>query len=461
MYSQTVISDVLNVYDQVGSIKGTIATLGYPARNTLREWIRNRQLNPTAREHKSPPRGTQHRHNSLTLIELVLTRIEAGEAVKKVAAELDVSLRTVYSWLKRSQIRAGKQMSDKSKRPLDLHLPDNPTEKDYQEHIKQLEAHINDMQMDIDIAREIQKILKKDMSISQKVLNNQEKASVADALRNRYTLASLCDRLGLAGSTYHNCRQIRERGDKYTHLRKLVIQIFNKNFSCYGYRRIKQVLERCHSTIISEKVIRRIMKEEGLRPHLKARAKYSSYMRSEDREMPNLLQRDFSAEQPNRKWVTDITEFKIPDGKVYLSAIIDCYDGYVVGHAVGTSPTAELANTSLKEAIGQLPVGEENTVIHSDRGGHYFWPEWVKMTQENGLKRSMSRKACTADNAACEGFFGRMKMECFYGKSFTGFTPKQFKDYLKKYIRWYNRDRVKSRLNGLSPVQFRLAQGLI
>lgn len=104
-----------------------------------------------------------------------------------------------------------------------------------------------------------------------------------------------------------------------------------------------------------------------------------------------------------------------PGGKVYLSAIIDCYDGYVVGHAVGVNPTAELANSSLREALKQLDGFQEPPIIHSDRGGTTFG-QITRITKENGLLRSMSRKACTADNAACEGFFWSFENGVFLRK---------------------------------------------
>jgi transposase InsO family protein len=144
--------------------------------------------------------------------------------------------------------------------------------------------------------------------------------------------------------------------------------------------------------------------------------------------VPNLVARDFHAEKPNEKWLTDITEFSLPAGKVYLSPIIDCFDGLAVTWSIGTSPNAKLVNSMLDAAISQLRP-EERPILHSDRGGHYRWPGWIRRMEEAGLTRSMSKKGCSPDNAACEGFFGRLKNEMFYGVSWEGCPCRSLSPY--------------------------------
>ena len=143
---------------------------------------------------------------------------------------------------------------------------------------------------------------------------------------------------------------------------------------------------------------------------------YSSYKGEITPAVPNVIARDFHTEQPNMKWLTDITEFHIPAGKIYLSPIIDCFDGLPVSWTIGTSPDAELVNTMLDNAIGTLKDGE-HPIIHSDRGEYYRWPGWIERMENAKLTRSMSKKGCSPDNSACEGFFGRLKNEMFYGRS--------------------------------------------
>jgi transposase InsO family protein len=175
--------------------------------------------------------------------------------------------------------------------------------------------------------------------------------------------------------------------------------------------------------------------------------------------VPNLVARDFHAEKPNEKWLTDITEFSLPAGKVYLSPIIDCFDGLAVTWSIGTSPNAKLVNSMLDAAISQLRP-EERPILHSDRGGHYRWPGWIRRMEEAGLTRSMSKKGCSPDNAACEGFFGRLKNEMFYGVSWEGVSLPQFISILDSYLHWYNRERIKESLGWRSPLEFRHSLGL-
>ena len=173
----------------------------------------------------------------------------------------------------------------------------------------------------------------------------------------------------------------------------------------------------------------------------------------------NIVDRDFHAESPNEKWLTDITEFSIPAGKVYLSPIIDCFDGMPIVWTSGTSPNAELVNTMLKAAIEDL-IEDEKPIVHSDRGGHYRWPEWIRIMDENGLTRSMSKKGCSPDNSACEGFFGHLKTEFFYDKDWSDYSIDEFIRELNNYIYWYCEDRIKITLGGLSPLNYRRSMGI-
>lgn len=160
---------------------------------------------------------------------------------------------------------------------------------------------------------------------------------------------------------------------------------------------------------ISEKVVQRLMKQECLLAVTRKRRRCGSYMGEISPAPDNLLNRDFSASAPNEKWLTDITEFQIPAGKVYLSPMIDCFDGMVVSWSIGTRPDAELVNTMLDCAIEKVTASSVRPIVHSDRGGHYRWPGWLSRIADAKLVRSMSRKGCSPDNAACEGFFGRLK----------------------------------------------------
>jgi len=259
-------------------------------------------------------------------------------------------------------------------------------------------------------------------------------------------------------SSYFYQRGAKGKGDKYSELRTEVRAVFNENNSRYGYRRVHAVM-RSGGQLISEKVIRRIMQEESLIVPRKQKRKYSSYMGEISPAVENIVARDFHAEKPNAKWLTDLTEFHIPAGKVYLSPIIDCFDGLAVSWTIGTSPNAELVNDMLDGAISVLH-DDEKPIVHSDRGCHYRWPGWISRIDEAGLTRSMSKKGCSPDNSACEGFFGSIKNEMFYFRSWDDITIEQFIDELNRYLKWYNEKRIKMSLGAMSPVEYRRSIGL-
>ncbi len=214
------------------------------------------------------------------------------------------------------------------------------------------------------------------------------------------------------------------------------------------------------SANISEKVVRRLMKQECLVTSTSKRRRYGSTMGEISPAPENLLTRDFSAGAPNEKWLTDITEFQIPAGKVYVSPMIDCFDGMVVSWSIGTRPVAELVNTMLDAAIGKVAASGDRPLVHSDRGGHYRRPGWLSRIAEAKLVRSMSRKGCSPDNAACEGFFGRLKIEMFVQRDWLSTTINEFVAALDAYIRWYCEARIKISLGGLSPAGHRRSVGI-
>ena len=176
--------------------------------------------------------------------------------------------------------------------------------------------------------------------------------------------------------------------------------------------------------------------------------------------MPNKLKGDFTATKPNAKWLTDITEFAIPSGKVYLSPIVDCFDGLLVTWNISTSPDAKLVNKMLDNAISKLQPGDK-PIIHSDRGVHYRWPGWIERMNNTGLTRSMSKKGCSPDNSACEGVFGRLKNEMFYNTDWSGVSLSKFIDILNNYLIWYNETRIKKSLGYMSPMEYRRSVGLV
>jgi putative transposase len=425
-------------------ISATIRALGYPGRQLLWTWVN--EWGPETRPRivgRSRERSPAEKQSAV--IALCLRQASA----QSVAEEVGVSRPTLYNW--KHQL-LGSEPSLPMPRKQDS--PPNPERDELEKQVEALQRDIRRLQLEQDILKKANELLKKDLGIDQQLLTNREKTQLVDALRPSYTLTELLGAVGLPRSSffYHLARL--QGADKYVEVRRAMADIFDRNYRCYGYRRMRASLTG-QSVEISEKVVRRLMKQERLVPVARKRRRYGSYMGEISPAPDNLLNRDFSASKPNEKWLTDISEFQIPAGKVYLSPMIDCYDGLVVSWSISTRPDAELVNTMLDTAIETVADSSNRPVVHSDRGGHYRWPGWISRIAEAKLVRSMSRKACSPDNAACEGFFGRLKNELFYSRDWLSTTIEEFVAALDAYIRWYNESRIKISLGYRSPMQHR------
>ena len=336
--------------------------------------------------------------------------------------------------------------------------PSLPEREVLERQLEELRRQVRRLQLEQVILTTANEILKKDAGIDRKLLSNREKTPLVDALKETYSVPELLDEVSLARSSYFYHRARLDATDKYVEVRRTIADIFESNHRCYGYRRIQASLSR-QRVWISEKVVQRLMKQERLVAAAPKRRRYGSYVGEISPAPENIVNRDFRAAAPNEKWLTDITEFQIPAGKVYLSPVIDCFDGLVVSWSIGTRPDAELVNSMLDAAIETVTSGDDRPIVHSDRGAHYRWPGWISRIANAKLVRSMSRKGYSPDNAACEGFFGRLKNELFYPRNWQSTTIEQFIDALDAYIRWYNEKRIKVSLGSLSPVEYRKSLG--
>lgn len=293
-------------------------------------------------------------------------------------------------------------------------------------------------------------------------MSNRRKTELGERLRRESgrPLREITAFLRISRSSYEYWRARLAAPDKYAALRGRVRGLFAEGDRNWGYRTIWARLRR-EGTRVSEKVVRRLMREEGLAVAYNRRRRrgWSSYEGEVSAAPPNLLARDFSAAAPDERWVTDITEFRLPGaGKVYLSAVVDLFDGRPAGWRIGPHPDKALANGSLLDAVAGMGEGSA-PLVHSDRGGHYRWPEWIAICEEHGLVRSMSAKGCSPDNAAMEGFFGRLKNEFFHNRDWRGVTREEFSARLDAYLRYYCEGRVKRSLGWLSPDEYRRSLG--
>lgn len=377
------------------------------------------------------------------------------ESARQVAQEVGVSRQTLYKW---KDQRLGREAPASMKRQDDL--PQKTSRAQLEHELEALRREVQRLQLEHDLLKKANELQKKDLGIDLRLLTNREKTLLVDALlRQNHALPELLVRVGLARSSYFYHRAQLQLGDRYADVRESITDLFEANHRCYGYRRIHAALaKRCMRT--SEKVVRRLMKQEQLVVATAKRRRYSSYQGELDAAPENLIDRDFQAATPNEKWLTDITEFQLAAGKVYLSPVIDCFDGLVVSWSVSPRPDAELVNSMLEAAIETIAGSPNRPIVHSDRGAHYRWPGWISRMQEARLTRSMSRKACSPDNAACEGFFGRLKNEMYYHRDWTKTTIDEFMQALDSYIRWYNQHRIKLSLGGMSPLEYRHQLGI-
>jgi putative transposase len=231
---------------------------------------------------------------------------------------------------------------------------------------------------------------------------------------------------------------------------KAAVRAVVDEHACYGYRRVTALLKR-RGLNINHKRVQRTMQELGLQV-LRKLGKFRSYRGPGHVAVPNLIKRNFKATEPNKRWVTDVTEFAVGGEKCYLSPIMDLYNGEIVAFQIERRPTLSLVQKMVRKALGKLGK-DEAPVLHSDQGWHYQHAAYRRLLSQKGLKQSMSAKGNCLDNAAMESFFGLLKSEFFYRTRFDSIA--QLQDGIRRYIRYYNHKRIKLKLNGLSPVEYR------
>lgn len=186
--------------------------------------------------------------------------------------------------------------------------------------------------------------------------------------------------------------------------------------------------------------------------------KYRSYKGQIGKIAPNLIQRDFKSDKPNQKWTTDITEISLFGTKLYLSPILDMFNGKIISYNISEHPVLNQVLDMLDKAFLKIP-DNTNLIIHSDQGWQYQHKQYQKRLQQKGIRQSMSRKGNCLDNSIMENFFGLLKSELLYLREFS--SIEEFRIELERYIDYYNNKRIKCKLKGLSPVQYRIQSSLV
>ena len=258
---------------------------------------------------------------------------------------------------------------------------------------------------------------------------------------------------GLSKSTFYYTLSKSDKDDKNKEIINKIKEIFFHHKERYGYRRITLEL-RNQGYIINHKKVYRLMVKMGLKPLKRNKRKYSSYKGTVGKIAKNYIDRNFYADKPNKKWYTDITEFNLRGEKAYLSPILDGFNGEIISYNISKNPNLEQINDMLNKAFDNKNL--EGLILHSDQGWQYQHKSYQQRLKNKGIKQSMSRKGNSMDNGLMENFFGIIKTEMFYDQEDNYKTLDDLIRAIDNYIGYYNYNRIKVKLKGLSPVQFRL-----
>jgi transposase InsO family protein len=267
-------------------------------------------------------------------------------------------------------------------------------------------------------------------------------------LRHKYDLALLLNCMNMARSSFYYYQKQLQVVDKYQEIKALIRTIYHKHKGRLGYRRITLML-RQSGFAINHKTVLRLMKGLGLKSVIRIK-KYKSYKGEQGRIAPNVLKRAFKPKQPNEKWATDITEFNVSGKKLYLSPVIDLFNQEIISYELSEHPSFKSVLTMLDKAFKKAG---KPMLLHSDQGWQYQMKQYQHLLKQNGITQSMSRKGNCLDNAIIENFFGILKSELFYLKKYNSIT--ELKKEIEEYISYYNNERIKLNLKGMSPIQYR------
>ena len=238
-------------------------------------------------------------------------------------------------------------------------------------------------------------------------------------LRQTFSLSILVSVAQISRSTYYYHAKQQTRPDKYAEVKNGIAVIYHENKGRYGYRRITAELHR-QGFRLNHKTVQRLMKGLGLVCRVRMK-KYKSYKGEVGKTAPNLLKRNFEAEKPNQKWVTDVTEFNLFGQKLYLSPILDLCSRDIVSYSISDKPVLSMVTEMLGKAFVKIPDGT-NLILHSDQGWQYQHKQYQRMLRKKEIRQSMSRKGNCLDNAVIENFFGLLKSELFYLQEFTSMS---------------------------------------
>ena len=263
-------------------------------------------------------------------------------------------------------------------------------------------------------------------------------------------------------------KALKAKESKDKELRDKILEIYQKSHCRYGFKRITLVLNKESNEPINHKRVQRIMHELDIFGIQGKNGKYHSYKNDNGEHKENLLlekeideenhktvfKRHFETTGPNQKWTTDVSEFKHKDGKLYLSPILDMFDGSIISYDISLHPDFNQTKRMIDKAFNRYD-DLEGLIFHSDQGWQYQMKQYGLWLKSRGIKQSFSRKGNCMDNSLMENFFGLLKNEMYYGHEYEFKTIDDLKKAIEDYIKWYNEERINLKRKGLSPLEYR------
>ncbi|WCQ23053.1 IS3-like element IS1397 family transposase [Escherichia coli] len=376
---------------------------------------------------------------------VVLYALGYSESLPRVAARFNIpSHNTVKNWIKGYR-KSGNEAFIRRRKEKSMTRSDDTHENEANMTPEEMKNELRYLRAENAYLKAMQEHL-----LEKKPPGAGEKTKVIRSLRCGHCQSDLLKAAGLARSTLYYQLSLQKAKDKYADVKQLIASIFHEHRGCYGYRRIHCELQK-RGLKFSGKTVRKLMQQLGLKSPVRLK-KYRSYRGNMGLAAENILQRQFKAEAPCEKWVTDITEFRAGGQKLYLSPILDLFNGEIVAWETACRPTEELVKRMLNKGLESLAEGEK-PLLHSDQGWHYRIKSYQSALADRGLVQSMSRKGNCLDNAVMENFFGHLKEEMYYRRDYR--NVEELENAVNEYITYWNQKRIKLSLGGLSPVEYR------
>ncbi|EHA3638115.1 IS3-like element IS1397 family transposase [Escherichia coli] len=376
---------------------------------------------------------------------VVLYALGHSESLPRVAARFNIpSHNTVKNWIKGYR-KSGNEAFIRRRKEKSMTRSDDTHENEANMTPEEMKNELRYLRAENAYLKAMQEHL-----LEKKPPGAGEKTKVIQSLRYGHCQSDLLKAAGLARSTLYYQLSLQKAKDKYADVKQLIASIFHEHRGCYGYRRIHCELQK-RGLKFSGKTVRKLMQQLGLKSPVRLK-KYRSYRGNMGLAAENILQRLFKAEAPCEKWVTDITEFRAGGQKLYLSPILDLFNGEIVAWETACRPTEELVKRMLNKGLESLAEGEK-PLLHSDQGWHYRIKSYQSALADRGLVQSMSRKGNCLDNAVMENFFGHLKEEMYYRRDYR--NVEELENAVNEYITYWNQKRIKLSLGGLSPVEYR------